>query len=144
MISIQTRHITADEFREYTGVDLLEELKSDSNPSNTVNAFILREEVRFETFLNAHFFKNVNDLWTDFSDFQKLHYKYAMLEQLYYVYKNGEISSRAGLDPEHGETASNRTITIKTIAPNAKDHLRMTGLWSGHIGGDSFFGPYIV
>ena len=144
MKHLQTRYITADEFREYTGIDLKEELKDDSNPSNKVNAFLIRVEDRMEVYLNAHFFKNVHHEWPKFSDFQKHHYKLALIEQAYYIFKNGDISTDSGYDPEKGIVASKTTRSSITIAPNAIDHLKMTGLWTGHIGDGGFFGPWVV
>lgn len=141
---ILTRYITADEFREYTGIDLAEELQDTSNPSDKVNAFLKRVEDRMEAYLNAHLFKNVSDLWTRFSDIQKAYYKRALLEQAYYVFKNGDISADSGYDPERGIIVSKHALTEITLAPNAKDCLRMTGLWSGHIGNGGFFGPWVM
>ena len=45
-MQLLTKYITADEFREYTGIDLAEELRDTSNPSNKVNAFLKRIEDR--------------------------------------------------------------------------------------------------
>ena len=144
MAHTQTRYITADEFREYTGVDLEAELRDTSNPSDKVNAFLRRIEDRMEVFLNAHFFKRVTDEWPCLTDEQKRHYKLALIEQAYYVFKNGDISTDSGYDPEKGIVASKHARTEITLAPNAVDHLRMTGLWHGHIGGGGFFGPWLV
>lgn len=139
-----TRYITADEFRQYTGVDLEAELKDTANPSDKVNAFLRRVEDRMETYLNAHFFKRVTDHWPCFSEEQKRHYKLALIEQAYYVFKNGDISADSGYDPEKGIVASKRALGEITLAPNAKDHLRMTGLWSAHIGRGGYFGPWVA
>lgn len=143
-MTIQTRYITADEFREYTGIDLEEELRDTSNASNKVAAFLKRIEDRMETFLNAHLFKNVSELYPAFSDAQKYHYKLALIEQAYYVFKNGDISTDSGYDPDRGIIASKHARTEISLAPNAIDHLRMTGLWSAHIGSGGFFGPWLV
>lgn len=144
MEPILTRYITADEFREYTGIDLAEELRDTSNPSNKVNAFLKRVEDRMEVFLNAHFFKIVSDFWPRFTDEQKYHYKLALIEQAYYVFKNGDISTDSGYDPDRGIVVSKHAKSEITLAPNAIDHLRMTGLWSAHINAGSFFGPWVV
>lgn len=95
-----------------------------------------------EAFLNAKFFKNVSDLYPEFSEFQKKHYKLALLEQAYYVFKNGDISSDSGYNQETLEIANQRKLRALAVAPNAIDHLRLTGLWSGFIGGKGLFGPY--
>ena len=141
-MELQTRYITADEFLQYTGINLREELNDTSNGSDKVNAFLKRTEDRMEAFLNAKFFKNVSDLYPEFSEFQKKHYKLALLEQAYYVFKNGDISSDSGYNQETLEIANQRKLRALTVAPNAINHLRLTGLWSGFIGGKGLFGPY--
>lgn len=141
-MELQTRYITADEFLQYTGINLREELNDTSNGSDKVNAFLKRTEDRIEAFLNAKFFKNVSDLYPEFSEFQKKHYKLALLEQAYYVFKNGDISSDSGYNQETLEIANQRKLRALAVAPNAIDHLRLTGLWSGFIGGKGLFGPY--
>lgn len=141
-MELQTRYITADEFLQYTGINLREELNDTSNDSDKVNAFLKRTEDRMEAFLNAKFFKNVSDLYPEFSEFQKKHYKLALLEQAYYVFKNGDISSDSGYNQETLEIANQRKLRALAVAPNAIDHLRLTGLWSGFIGGKGLFGPY--
>lgn len=143
-MTFQTRYITADEFRDYTGIDLEAELKDTSNPSNKVNAFLLRIENRMEAFLNAHFFKRVTDEYPNFTDFQKKHYKLALIEQAYYVFKNGDIASDSGYDPDRGIIASKHARTEITLAPSTIDHLKLTGLWSGKIIQGSFFGPWVI
>jgi len=141
-MELQTRYITADEFLQYTGINLREELNDTSNGSDKVNAFLKRTEDRMEAFLNAKFFKNVSDLYPEFSEFQKKHYKLALLEQAYYVFKNGDISSDSGYNQETLEIANQKKLRALAVAPNAIDHLRLTGLWSGFIGGKGLFGPY--
>ena len=142
-MAILTKYITADEFREYTGIDLYEELKTNSNPSDEVNAFLKRIEVRMESFLNATFFKNVTDEYPEFSDYQKQHYKYALLEQAYYVFKNGDISTDSGYDPDKGIIISKHAKREVTLAPNAIDHLRLIGFWTGHINKKGLLRPWI-
>jgi len=144
MEPLLTKYITADEFREYTGINLAEELKDTSNASDKVNAFLKRIEDRMEVYLNAHFFKVVSDCWPCFTDEQKYHYKLALIEQAYYVFKNGDISTDSGYEPDKGIIISKHARSEITLAPNAIDHLRMTGLWSGHIGTGGFFGPWVV
>ena len=144
MEPLQTKYITSDEFREYTGIDLYAELKDTSNASDKVVAFLKRIEDRMEVYLNAHFFKVVSDCWPTFTNEQKYHYKLALIEQAYYVFKNGDISTDSGYEPDKGIIVSKHARTEITLAPNAIDHLRMTGLWSGHIGTKGFFGPWVV
>lgn len=141
MEHLQTKYITADEFLEYTGIDLGAQLKGNSNPSDKANAFLKRIEVRMESYLNANFFKRVSDCWPCFNDYQKLHYKYALLEQALYVFRNGDISIDSGYEPDEGIKISRNAIKELSLAPNAITHLQEIGLWTAHIAYPSFFGP---
>jgi len=140
MIHLQTKYITPEDFLTYTGIDLGAQLKGNANPSDKAISFLMRIEVRMEAFMNANFFKNVSDCWPHFSDYQKLHYKYALLEQALYVFRNGDISIDSGYEPDEGikldPTARKKII----IAPNAQDHLQLCGLWSRHISRTLDFG----
>lgn len=138
---LQTRYITPDDFLLYTGIDLGAQLKGTANPSDKAYAFLFRVEVRMETFLNANFFKRITDEWPYFNDYQKEHYKFALLEQALYVFRNGDISIDSGYEPDEGikldPTARKKII----IAPNAIDHLQMIGLWTRHISRTATFWP---
>ena len=142
MIELKTKYITADDFKEYFGVDLKSELEDDDNPSNKVNSFLLRIENRMSAFINANFFRLVDKEYPKFTDFQKYHYKLALLEQAYYVFQNGDISSDSGYDMEKGEIISNRNLESKIISLNSKNELILCGIWSSKIRGgyrDGFF-----
>ena len=138
---LQTKYITGDDFLLYTGIDLAAQLKGNANPSDKVNAFLKRIEVRMEAYLNANFFKRVSDEWPAFTEWQKEHYKYALLEQALYVFKNGDISVDSGYDPDEGIKLDPTARKKITLAPNAIDHLTLIGLWSRHIKSPGFFGP---
>ena len=138
-MTLQTKYITPDDFLVYTGIDLGAQLKGNANPSDKANAFLNRIEVRMEAYLNAHFFKLVTDEYPRFSEFQKLHYKYALLEQALYIFRNGDISIDSGYEPDEGIKIGRRDIVKLSLAPNAIDHLRLCGLWSRHIGHVDFF-----
>ena len=127
MIHLQTKYITPEDFLTYTGIDLGAQLKGNANPSDKATAFLMRIEVRMEAFMNANFFKNISEYWPRFSDFQKLHYKYALLEQALYVFRNGDISIDSGYEPDEGIKLDPTVRKKITIAPNAQDHLQMCG-----------------
>lgn len=129
---MQTRYITPDEFKEYFGIDLASELPEGDNPSDSVNSYLKRIEDRMEVFINSNFAKNINDMWTIFSDEQKRHYKLALLEQAIYIFRNGDISVDSGAE-EDGVKIKRSDIRRLSIAPNAEQHLQMCGLWSRHI-----------
>lgn len=128
-MEFQSKYVTPDEFKEYSGIDLAANLKDDDNPSNKVNSLLYRVEARMEAFLNANFYRNVEQEYPKFTDYQKLHYKLALMEQLLYMLKSGDLSTDSGYDPDDGVKASPETIRKLVIAPNAKDQLMLCGLW---------------
>ena len=132
---MQTRYITKDEFKEYSGIDLDMQLRDDDNPSEKGTAFLYRIETRMEAFLNANFFKSVNVEWQTFTDFQKEHYKLALMEQAIYVLRNGDISTDSGYDTDKGIVANGQALKGLSISPNAQDQLKMCGLWTRKIAG---------
>ena len=128
-MEFKTKYITLDEFKEYTGIDLELQLKSDDNPSNTANAFLLRIENRLASYLDARFYRKVDFEFPKFTNYQKEHYKLALLEQAMYVFRNGDISTDSGYDPEKGVIIKNDEKQDLIISPNAKDNLILCGLW---------------
>ena len=142
-LNIKTKYITKEDFKLYTGIDLELQLKSDDNPSNTAEAFLFRVEQRMESFINANFYKLIDECYKKFSDFQKLHYKYALLEQALYVFKNGDISVDSGYDLDKGQIISRSKLKSITIGENAKNELVLCGVWNRSIGasrGADFYG----
>lgn len=130
---MQTKYITLDEFKEYTGIDLALQLKSDDNPSNTATAFLTRIENIMRAFIDSNFVRNVDREYPNFSDYQKEHYKLALIEQALYVFRNSDISSDSGYDPEKGIIIGKHDLRELAIAPNAIDELRLCGLWNRNI-----------
>jgi len=128
---IQTQYITLDDFKNYFGIDLIEELGN----TEKAQAFIFRIEARMETFLDANFQKNIKCEFKCFTDYQKEHYKRALLEQAIYIFRNGDISVDSGYDQEKGVVADINTIKKISLAPNTKQELILCGLWNRNIRG---------
>lgn len=141
-ISTKTRFITLDEFKIYTGIDLEAELKSDGNPSQTAEAFLLRNTNRLETYLMARLFRSPEREFGQMTDFQRYHYKLALIEQSLYIFKTGDISVDSGYDFEFGKRVDQTYLERIFIAPNAKNELMTCGMFSrkircGDYGGDN-------
>lgn len=124
-----TKYVTKDEFLAYSGINLDMRLKDDDNPSDKANSFLYRIERRMDTFLNANFYRNIDLEYPQFTDYQKEHYKQALMEQAIYILRNGDISTDSGYDPEGGFVAGADRLKHATIAPNAKEELMLCGLW---------------
>jgi hypothetical protein len=127
---LQTRYITLDDFREYFNIDLTAEMEGEGDAL----AFLKRIEDRMESYIQTHFFKIIDEEYVRFSEFQKKHYKLVLLEQCIYIFRNGDISVDSGYDPDIGRKANRAEIVQLSIAPNAKEHLVVCGLWNRHIG----------
>lgn len=129
MEHLKSKYITAEDFKAYFGIDLNAELKEDDNPSNTVNAFLIRVEDRIEGYLDATFYRRVEREYPTFTDYQKKRYKLALLEQAYYVLTQGDISRDSGYSLEEGIKASRGQINSIKISDNTKEELLLCGLW---------------
>lgn len=132
-MELKTKYITEEDFKLFFGIDLSARMKDDDNPSNTANALLFRTEVRIATYLDSNFYRNVDAEYGSFTNYQKEHYKYALLEQVMYVLRNSDISTDSGYDPENGIVADNAKLRELSIAPNCKEHLMLCGLWSRKI-----------
>lgn len=123
---MKTRYVSLDDLNGYAGIDLAAELGSQEK----AEAFLFRIEARMESFLEARLHQSISRRWPAFTDNQKLHYKFALLEQAIYIFRNGDISVDSGYDPERGETADETTLLERAIARNAKQELILAGVWS--------------
>lgn len=132
-MEFKTRYITADEFKQYFGIDLQIELPNGDNESGKVAAYLTRIENRLEAWINANYFYNVSQFWETLNNNQKEQYKYALLEQAYYVLRMGDISVDSGYDKERGVIAGRSTINELSVAPNAMLHLENGGFLNTRI-----------
>ncbi len=132
-MEFKTRFITKDEFKLYFGIDLEIELPENDNSSDRVNAFLCRIENLLEAWINTNYFYRLNTFWETFTDYQKEQYKLALLEQAYYVLKNGDISSDSGYDKDKGIVADRRSLNVIAISPATYNHLDNGGFLNKHI-----------
>lgn len=132
-MEFKTRFITKDEFKLYFGIDLEIELPESDNSSDRVNAFLCRIENLLEAWINTNYFYRLNTFWETFTDYQKEQYKLALLEQAYYVLKNGDISSDSGYDKDKGIVADRRSLNVIAISPATYNHLDNGGFLNKHI-----------
>lgn len=137
IIDLKQKQVTNDEFKVYSGKDLTLYLTDSDNPSNEVQAFLYRKQLNIDTFIEAQMFKQIR--YENMSDYQKQHYKVAVMEQIIYELRNGEISTDSGYDNEVGALSNVDYLTYITIAPETKRHLQVAGLWSRKVKGTRTF-----
>lgn len=133
MEQLKSKYVTRDEFLAYSGIDLDARLAGDDNPSGKTEAFLLRIEERLHAFIAAEFARNVDREFARFSEYQKRHYKLAIMEQGIYEIRNGELVTDSGYDPDQGAKTSVRDLDERRIAPACKEQLLLCGLWCTHI-----------
>lgn len=129
-MALQTKYITLDEFTQYfPEIPLVRSLGSEEKAL----AFLKRIEDRLSSFINGAFNRNIEIEYPVFSEFQKEHYKLALLEQVLYVFKNGDISADSGYDPDTLAMIDRKKLKGITISPNTIDHLRECGIWNRNL-----------
>lgn len=127
-MTFKSQYITADDIKNYAGIDLNYELHDDDNPSNKVNAFLFRLETRMRSYLDANYHQDIDRLYPTLSEHQKEHYKLALIEQAIYIVRNSDISVDSGYDPSVGIVADRGKLKELSLAPNAKEHLMVCGV----------------
>lgn len=136
LTQIQPVFITADDYKKYWGVDLIEIFDT----LDGADAFLFRTQTRLKAFINARTFRRFE--WDKLSKFQEQCFCLALLEQAHYVIRNGDIASDSGYDVDRGvllEPALRRELTLCDIA---KDFLINCGLWSQQIKPRKRFGGF--
>jgi hypothetical protein len=137
------KYVTADDYFKLFGIELSFELRDNDNAGEKVAAFIYRNEKMLETFLQAELYRIFE--FDKMTIGQQDHFKHAVLEQMHYMIRNGDISSDSGYEPQQGLVTNPALLKGITIAPNAIRHLTLAGLWTrklqhGFGWFDDFFG----
>lgn len=129
-MALKSKYVTIDEFNTYFAVNL----ESMMREPGSASALLYRTENRVASYLNANFYKNIDTIYPVFTDYQKEHYKLALMEQVMYVIKNGDLSLDSGYDSNSGIVASRTQLKSIIMCENAKQELILCGLWNTHIG----------
>lgn len=129
---LQTRYPTPDEFKAWCGIDLAN-MRDNANPSDEAQAFLARIEGWLSTLIDVECFRKVDFEYPTFTDYQKFHYKMAVMEQALYVFRNGDLSTDSGIDPDKGVVIPQDKLKGAVLAPNAKRELQVCGIWTKKI-----------
>jgi hypothetical protein len=128
----KARFVTPDDFLNYTGKDLRYELRDSGTAADTTKAerFLYRAELRLMTFVDHASFRNYQ--WDELAyhpdDFRAM--KNAVLEQALYMFRNGDLSSDSGYDPQRGPIATRPDLVSREISNFAIDILKQRGLFN--------------
>lgn len=123
MLDIQSKYITADDYKLAKGVDLNLELQDDDNKSNKVNRFIQDITNWCCRYLASKYGvnelnPNLEDQWLKLATFRRTQFKLGVIEQIEYVLNNGLISVDAGISKETGQILDYSRIVLGQNAWN--------------------------
>lgn len=128
---MKPKFIDANQFLEYTGIDLSAALKDNDNPSAKVESFLGRVELRVMSWVDKNTFR-VKD-WESLTNYQLRMFRYALLEQAAYMFRNGDIAQDSGYDQERGVVAEKRMLQEITVCQPCIDFLIQAGLFNATI-----------
>lgn len=139
MIDMKPQYVTPEDFLNYFGIDLNENLKGD-NDSFKADSFLRRVEDRIMAWVDANTYRNF--LWEQLRDDykapnsyrqyfvneQKDLWKKAILNQAMYVFRNGEIGLDSGYDMEKGIVAKDNDLGTIEICRPSIDFMKRAGI----------------
>lgn len=127
---LKSKYITKEDFKEYWGQDLENLIKEDDNPSATTERLLFRNEIRIQAWLNYKTHRNIDRIYPNFTDYQKQCYKFALLEQLMYTIRSGDLFQDSGYDMERGIIIENNKKKDILVCEPAIEQLSNCGLFS--------------
>jgi hypothetical protein len=140
MIDFSTMKVNADEFKEYTGIDLAQALKGGNSPTE-IDRWLSRNQENLNMFI-AKMNVQINPCYPEPTSWQKKQYKLALLEQDYYVFKSGDRIMETGEDDSGRLVKSHGDINAISVSTAAYNHLECAGLANLQIGGRGGFSFY--
>lgn len=128
-IRTSARFATPQDYENYFGENLsaLFDNKS-SNPSNYVDLLLMQVEDRIITWVNANTFRLYP--WENLNDYQKECMCMAIIIQLNYIIRNGNLTYESGIDNERGVILPIEVIRTVEICQATIDKLKDCGLFN--------------
>lgn len=122
--------VSPSDFENYWGVDLDARLKDNGseNDSNKANLFLMRVEDRLLAWIDANTFRTYR--WEEVGGKDRDALQKAILIQAMYVFRNGDISTDSGYDPQRGIVAAKKDLQLIEICDAAIDILKTSSLYS--------------
>lgn len=125
-MNTEPKYVKPDDFFNYTGRNLSEELQLNDNESNQANIFLKNIESDLMSRVDAISFRIFH--WDHLSQFQLECLQEAIILQAEYVIRGGDMMGDSGYEPERGFVASMDRIQEAAMSPKAKDRLIKCGL----------------
>lgn len=145
MIIMTPQFVSPSDFFTYWGINLNEKLRGNANNSNKADIFLKRIEDRMMAWIDANTFRvtpweQLKDDYKTESEHlrnQRRNWKLAILTQALYVYRNGDIMTDSGYDPEKGIIAPKSQLQDIEICQAAIDYIKVAGLYN-HVVSNKF------
>ena len=86
-----------------------------------------------KTYIDVNTFRNYDWDQVLANDSDREYMQKAILTQAYYVFRNSDIATDSGYDPDRGIIADKGTLDSIAVASVAIDYLKACGLWNLNI-----------
>lgn len=124
------KFVSPQDFKNYWGIDLGAELKDNGTEvdSNKADMFLMRIEDRLLAWLDSNTFRTYR--WDEVCGPDRDSLQKAIIVQAMYVFRNGDISTDSGYDPQRGKIINKADLQAIEICDEAIDILKSSGLYS--------------
>jgi len=121
--------VSPQDFNNYWGIDLNMALKETGSEldSNKADMFLMRVEDRLMAWLDANTFRTYR--WQDIYGEDKEAMQKAILIQAMYIFRNSDLSTDSGYDPQRGVIIPKKDLQAIEICDAAIDVLKASGLY---------------
>ena len=122
--------VSPQDFNNYWGIDLnvvLPETGSELD-SNKADMFLMRVEDRLMAWLDANTYRTY--LWESIEGNDKEAMQKAIIIQAMYIFRNSDLSTDSGYDPQRGVVIAKKDLQSIEICDAAVDILKASGLYS--------------
>lgn len=122
----EARFLKPDDYYNYTGKNLYKELQTNDNESNKVDLFIMYVEDVLLDYIEANSFRDFK--WEAITSFQKEKLQRALIYQIDYIIRNGDLFTDSGYDVDKGFIADYNKIQAISICQPTINILVNSGL----------------
>lgn len=132
-MDLQPKFVKPDDFLNMYGIDLEKKLRPSDKESEKATIFLWIVEDRMKTYIDVNTFRNYDWDQVLANDSDREYMQKAILTQAYYVFRNSDIATDSGYDPDRGIIADKGTLDSIAVASVAIDYLKACGLWNLNI-----------
>lgn len=123
------KFVSVSDYKNYWGEDLESELNTPGSEvdSSEADRFLMRVEDRLLAWIDANTFRNFT--WESLGGAQLESLQKAILIQARYIFRNSDLSTDSGYDPQRGIIIAKKDLQLIEICDAAVDMLKSSGLY---------------